>query len=673
METFNNHKTTPLLYEGGRTMLFKQKLTYITLAALFTVGGLLVMASITLAQDSPWVRKKDMPTGRHSFTTSVVDDKIYAFGGRYTDNLVTEYDPTNDTWTTKTPMPTPRMISASGVVNGKIYVIGGLVIAFDPAISTVQEYNPATDAWKTKKSMPTKRLGLGVSVVDGKIYAIGGMTSGTEFWSGMHKTVEVYDPLTDTWSTKSDMPTARVWFSTSVVDGKIYAIGGAPVTKNPLSIVEVYDPATDTWTTKTPMPTKRVAHAAAVVNGIIYVFGGGTVSAEPGDYSGVEAYDPTTDTWARKADMPQPRAFLSASVVGGKIYAIGGIPTFDDPHLHGLKTVYEYNPSKDLTALINQVNINKCFAVAGSDSVCISTKLNNPTGVTLLAEMESPDNTQVDSLELFDDGNHNDGNAGDSLYANIWPVSSAEECQYYMDLKVTQVGAETIIHRMNNMVLFTTIGPIIIENYTLSTADTMPNPGDNLYIKLTLKNEGSTTTAINVKAKLISLDTLATVTSGANRPLSFSDIESGELKTSTFYRIKISENCPDNAEIQFAVEITSNDYHFWSDTFSIPVVPQATMINMRENIPQQLSLYQNYPNPFNPSTIIEFSIPKSEFVILKVYNILGEEVATLVNKKQPVGSYQVQWDATGYAGGIYFYRLTTDKGFSETKKLLYLK
>ncbi len=92
-----------------------------------------------------------------------------------------------------------------------------------------------------------------------------------------------------------------------------------------------------------------------------------------------------------------------------------------------------------------------------------------------------------------------------------------------------------------------------------------------------------------------------------------------------------------------------------------------------ENIPTKFALHQNYPNPFNPKTVISYVLPVTSHLELSIYNILGQKVATLVNKKQPAGSYQVEWDASGFAGGVYFYRLTTDTGFSETRKLLCLK
>ena len=89
-------------------------------------------------------------------------------------------------------------------------------------------------------------------------------------------------------------------------------------------------------------------------------------------------------------------------------------------------------------------------------------------------------------------------------------------------------------------------------------------------------------------------------------------------------------------------------------------------------IPAEYKLYQNYPNPFNPVTTIKYDIVKSQDVKLAVYDILGREVATLVNASQQPGSYEVSWDASNFASGIYFYTLTSGN-FTTTKKLILLK
>jgi hypothetical protein len=90
------------------------------------------------------------------------------------------------------------------------------------------------------------------------------------------------------------------------------------------------------------------------------------------------------------------------------------------------------------------------------------------------------------------------------------------------------------------------------------------------------------------------------------------------------------------------------------------------------NILNSFSLYQNYPNPFNPSTQIEFTLPKSEFVELKVYNILGKEVSTLVSRKLNQGNHSYTFEGTNLASGIYYYQLTAGE-YREVKKMILLR
>jgi hypothetical protein len=92
--------------------------------------------------------------------------------------------------------------------------------------------------------------------------------------------------------------------------------------------------------------------------------------------------------------------------------------------------------------------------------------------------------------------------------------------------------------------------------------------------------------------------------------------------------------------------------------------------------PETFSLFQNYPNPFNPSTKIKFTIPPSRgargVITLNIYDVLGREVATLVNEQLSPGTYEVEWDGTNYSSGIYYYCLVTSK-FVETKKMVLIK
>ncbi|HEY3250614.1 MAG TPA: T9SS type A sorting domain-containing protein [Ignavibacteria bacterium] len=101
--------------------------------------------------------------------------------------------------------------------------------------------------------------------------------------------------------------------------------------------------------------------------------------------------------------------------------------------------------------------------------------------------------------------------------------------------------------------------------------------------------------------------------------------------------------------------------------------------NISTEIPREFRLFQNFPNPFNPTTKIKFDIPPLSFnkglqplVQIKVYDILGSEAATLVNEQLKPGTYEIEWDASNYPSGVYYYKLVADD-FTETKRMVLIK
>jgi hypothetical protein len=126
-----------------------------------------------------------------------------------------------------------------------------------------------------------------------------------------------------------------------------------------------------------------------------------------------------------------------------------------------------------------------------------------------------------------------------------------------------------------------------------------------------------------------------------------------------------------------SVYATTRDGLYKSTDFGnswYPVAPFVTGLITKDfvNLPTEFILEQNYPNPFNPSTTISFSVPEIEFVTLKVYDVLGNEIATLINEEKSAGSYEILFDATDLSSGIYFYRLQAGS-FVETKKMVLMK
>ncbi|MEK7399552.1 MAG: IPT/TIG domain-containing protein, partial [Candidatus Poribacteria bacterium] len=236
-------------------------------------------------------------------------------------SMVMEYDPITDNWVNKAPMPEAREAFPAITYDGKIYILGGYVEPGDYNLSRIDIYDPITDKWITKGDMPSARSCGSASVVNGKIYVIGGNNG------GFVSLTEEYDPITGIWTKKADMPTARqsLYNVAPVVNGKIYFIGGsATFLQVSLPAVEEYDPATDVWTKKKDMPIPNWAFGISEVNGKIFVIGGMGNRNVGNVYQTVEMYDPVTDTWTKKADMLSPRYFHSAIAVGAYIYIFGG-------------------------------------------------------------------------------------------------------------------------------------------------------------------------------------------------------------------------------------------------------------------------------------------------------------------------------------------------------------
>jgi N-acetylneuraminic acid mutarotase len=320
------------------------------LFALGTSGTPVRLCAVEAAERGP--QQEERPLQRSYHSAAVVNGKIYVMGGAGADNKpfgsVQVYDPATGMWAARANMPTARGLFGASAVGGTIYAVGGTTRGRDK-LAVVEAYDTVTDTWARKADMPTPRNALSTAVVDGKVYAIGGWgydrpeggwesldptTTGQDF-----STVEVYDPKTDTWATRADMPTPRSHMTVSALGGKIYAIGGgarivAGRSGEHRPLLEAYDTATNRWSRAADLPTPRSALSSSVVDGRIYVMGGAfhggpTSSTEElmrtmRILSVVEVYDPAGGRWTKGRDLATPRGWFSTSTVNGKVYVVGG-------------------------------------------------------------------------------------------------------------------------------------------------------------------------------------------------------------------------------------------------------------------------------------------------------------------------------------------------------------
>jgi N-acetylneuraminic acid mutarotase len=204
--------------------------------------------------------------------------------------------------------------------DGRLYVLGGYETSnFSPS-NRVFEYDPQSNSWTSKMNMPTAR-GAGVAVeFGGKIFVIGGAAGGAL------SVTEMYDPLNNTWTSRASMPTPREHLAAAAIDSLIYVVGGRVGSTNRATL-EAYSPTSNRWYTRADMPTARGGLAAASLRGRLYVFGGeffGPLGS--GVFEETEEYNPADNTWRALEPMPVPRHGLGAAAVGDSIFLIGGGP-----------------------------------------------------------------------------------------------------------------------------------------------------------------------------------------------------------------------------------------------------------------------------------------------------------------------------------------------------------
>jgi hypothetical protein len=275
---------------------------------------------------------------KHLTTTNLRRSAV-AFGGILACCLCLNLPPAlaaPGSWTRKADLPVGLALHAGCQVDGILYVVGGSggSSLLPTQLKTVFAYDPATDAWSPRKDMPTARRCPAAAAVNGIIYVIGG----GGLFDPVTDVVEAYDPKTDAWITKAALSSPRSLVTVCAADGIIYAVGGFDPNWNPVPTVEAYDPATDQWTLKTNLPEVNGRGIAHAVNGIIYAF------FDKRTY----AYDPKTDVWTLKAFIPALSLASGGSasgVVDGIVYLFGGLAS-DDSASYSNSLAYDPNRNR---------------------------------------------------------------------------------------------------------------------------------------------------------------------------------------------------------------------------------------------------------------------------------------------------------------------------------------
>ncbi|TDG13332.1 hypothetical protein E2F43_07250 [Seongchinamella unica] len=228
-----------------------------------------------------------------------------------------------DSYRSGQDMPVGGAVRASCTVNGKLYVFGGGWETGSPLDST-QEYDPVTDTWRRRANMPTPRAWATASAFKGECYVMGGSAGGQ-----VEAVVEAYNPRTNSWRSRARLPEGRFSASSVTLGKRIYMIGGSGGDRlSPFAPAEasvfIYNPARNRWSAGAEMPTARRRMGVGTVDGLIYAVGGANRMGGFEFSDTVERYDPVADEW--QTLDPAPAAFTSAAVVAlnDYLYVFGG-------------------------------------------------------------------------------------------------------------------------------------------------------------------------------------------------------------------------------------------------------------------------------------------------------------------------------------------------------------
>jgi N-acetylneuraminic acid mutarotase len=415
-----------------------------------------------------------------------------------------------------------------------------------------------------------------------------------------------------------------------------------------LGIVSIIKAQNDIWTTKCPLPKRNSWLASCALDSKIYVVGGATDNTV---LSNVEVYDPVTDTWdTTKASMSGSRWGLSVNVVDGKIYAIGGI---EGASGSALSKVEVYDPDSNTWELKAEMPT----ARVGFASCVVDDKIYILGGAA-----GEPFQTPLKTVEVYDP----EADSWSTLETSL-PTAIAYPTACVVDGKIYIIGGTS---------QSPWLGSAEIEEY---------DPASN---KWTRKNDMPTgrwaLTSCVENEKIYVIGGATSPGSGGSSKVEEYDPVTDSWKTKT--------GMPTRRMALSASVAEGKIYTFGGIIVSYPWIPSVATVEEYDpssdqftNVeswslvqpPNQFLLFQNYPNPFNVSTTIEYYLPLSGYLNIRVWNLLGQPVKELENNFQDKGSYKILWDGKDNSGknvpeGMYILELSLND-YKQYKNMIIIK
>jgi hypothetical protein len=389
----------------------------------------------------------------------------------------------------------------------------------------------------------------------------------------------------------------------------------------------------------------------------LYVLGGDTTGGGVPTTSCLK-YNLITDTWEYIAPLPEPLRTNATAILGENIYTMGGFNApFPSP---AVASFYEYDINANSWTQLPDLPDPMFFAGAEGfeDSLIyiiggMQDNVSDGDGLRIQAVLFNSHSAKFGNATSLPEGTAAFGHSlvGRSLYLTGGLTGTTPN---FVPNNITLKGEIDVSDRLQINWEYKTDRPLAVyAHYDYVESE------DEIY-----SAGGSTTSGFD--PSLASHGYLIPTNTYQTEP----DLPNPLMAFHGGVNYKSPPNTPDVLRIAISGGITTGPA-LTNETWVLTEIIQGINIE-GGTVPEEYSLVQNYPNPFNPTTNIEYSIPEQSFVELKVYDVLGNEVATLVNEEQSAGVYRTDFIGTNLTSGIYFYKLQTGS-FVETKKMILLK
>lgn len=656
-----------------------------------------------------WTEKKPRPDKSGVMAVTSYNGLIYTFGGGQGPlgpafSLVYAYDPKTDTWIKKKNMPTARFSFRAFLINNKIYAVGGSRVSGN-ALPSVEVYDPQTDTWEIKADMPVPLCYFAGAVVNNKIYVIGG----TSDWATGKSDVWEYDPA----------------FHTDIDSGSVS--GRWRLKESPYNINgEITVPKDSTLTIEPGVEVIFTGHYKFNVKGRLLAVGTKTDSIrftaedKKSGWHGIRfLYTPASNDTSKfiycsfKYGKANTGEFSGSERSGGAIFMRGfGKVIISD-------CLFESNMNN------GEISATGGAAVYVNNASPVITKstFRNNSGTTDCSVLCTYTNAIMSNNKFL----NNSGAHAPVTCLNGSPKLSGN---LIMNNTTTRAGGgifvvTTTAKITNNIVIHNSCFGVEGEGGGIkSWLDDKSAIINNTIAFNSAAHGGGLCFNQNAEAVLINNIIWGNTSSDGSQvnivdyqsdpQFLYCDIEGGKKDFrgtgagdySGIYENNIDKDpvFSDTSKADYQLSANSpcigagidsvivSGTWYYAPPFCMMGNPRPSPPGTRPDIgacesllgtplasledetikPEEFSLEQNYPNPFNPSTIIKFSLPYPAHVTLKIFDILGREIITLLNEEKPAGIHKATWKADNIKSGVYIYEIRTEN-YLERKKMILLR